>query len=314
MKRRKFLKNIILGSMAVGTYIASYNVGEVGFLEAIKATSDPFKAEINKGAKKLDDSHAHFYIPKDELEMQVLIDTILKKVDRQAITAEDKRKSLLNYKNLINIIGNYNKNGRYEIENKGLVSVIKKGDLNTEIYQSQEIRTLQRFHIIAEGCENNIQNYLDARDVIDKIHKQKGIAIIAHPFMVEREPFWFWYPDSKQRKFLEEELIPRSDSVEVFNAMSLAYITLSNSKIKYLLKEHNITIKGIAVTDTHPVGIGKSLHQIGRAGILYNDFNTDGLSDREIFELKRLRLKSGAYDLLENYIDPATFFKVIGLK
>lgn len=311
MRRRKFLKTLVFGGLSV-TGIASYNIGTWGFSEINKFIADSFKNEIPRNPRKLDDSHAHFNPPKNELELKVFLNTLLSKIDRQAITSEEGSRSLLSYSELVERIKNSDVKNYYSIENKGLVSIIRKDNLKTEIYHSQEIRTLEGFHIIAEGCEKDIPNHINASKAIDEIHKQDGIAIIAHPFTVERGPLIFWYLNKEQKKLLEEELLPKADSVEVFNARNIFHMALSNSKIKYLMKNYSNTIKGIAVTDTHKGASKEGLKQIGRAGILYREFNTDKSTDREIFNKKRTKLNSGDYELFENYIDPVTFFRIIG--
>ncbi|MBI2673265.1 hypothetical protein HYX19_03325 [Candidatus Woesearchaeota archaeon] len=314
MKRRRFLKTILFAGLATAG-ITGYNIGTIGFSEMNKFIADSFKDTIPRDPRKLDDSHAHFNFPKNDLELKVFLNTLLLKVDRQAITSSNySNRKLLRYSELLESIkksADSDIKNHYSIENKGLVAIIKKDNLKTEIYHSQEIRTLQGFHIIAEGCEIYIHDSLDASKTIDEIHKQEGIAIIAHPFTVERGPFVFWYPNKEQRRLLEEELLPKADSVEVFNAMNILHMILSNSKIKYLMKDYINTIKGIAVTDLHKGLSKQGLKQIGKAGILYNEFNTDKLTDREIFNKKRTKLRSGNYELVENYIDLATFFRVI---
>ena len=119
--------------------------------------------------------------------------------------------------------------------------------LNFIIIPGEEVSTKEG-HVLALGIKKAIRKGLSAEKTIEKIHKQNGIAIAAHPygFILHRECV----------KDLVKEL--DFDAIEVFNSTNL----IENAKALEVANEINKV--QVAGSDAH------ILEQIGNAYTLAN--------------------------------------------
>lgn len=279
----------------------------------------------------LDDPHVHYPAQREAKELEGLVRILADRLGRTAITTwamnlegKDEVKSVLNYPDLVQRVKALNVKD-ISIDDRGPVSVIKVGDKKVQVYPSREIRTTSPIpgylpHITAEGCLEPIQSGLDARKTIELIHQQCGIAIVEHN-ATRTHPILQYILTNPTEDAFTRELFDMADATEVFNSYNTLWMIASNVKARRDAQNHNNRAKRngkrqvaeIAGTDLHfgtSSNLVRLLHKrrIGKAGIWLPDHDLDGLTGRDILELKRYSLITGNYERLETYTDPITFF------
>lgn len=70
------------------------------------------------------------------------------------------------------------------------------------VIKSEEVTT-PKFHVLAIGIDETIPNRMSLNDTIDEIHRQRGIAIAAHPYRV----VWQHYDAASLRKLDGSEVV-----------------------------------------------------------------------------------------------------------
>jgi len=276
----------------------------------------PSKNYKENGGYILDDPHTHYPPFKNAKELEELVENMTLKLGRTAITNWGENVSdVLKYDKFVNTIKYLSDlNNQFEklrIEDKGVVSIIKYKENETEIYPSQEIRTKSHLHITAEGCPGLIEEDLDPRKTVELIHKEGGIALIEHP-TTKCHPLWQYIQTTEEDDKLTLEVMEMADAAEIFNSFNTLWMYKSNARAKKFVGNQG-KIAGIAGSDSHYGlfdAITKKLffNNLGRAGIYLPKHDNRSLTGREIIEQKRKDLKEGNFKTLENYTGPITFF------
>ncbi|MDI6737492.1 MAG: PHP-associated domain-containing protein [Nanoarchaeota archaeon] len=182
----------------------------------------------------------------------------------------------------------------------GLFAEIEYNGKKGYFARAQEVSA--GFHILALGCYNTIHPLNDARNVIEKIHKEKGIAILNHPYVIStgRKIIRYRLANEAEEKKLEE-LCGMADEVEVFNAQNInllpvvAWMKNANEKAKELAARHDF--KGIAASDAH-----RLLSQVKTAGIYLP-------SENLCIDAVKEHIKKGNFERCEKYVSRRSFLK-----
>ena len=295
------------------------NLSELkNFLKASITELVPKENCKEKGIYHLDDGHAHYYPPKNSIELEELLKNMISKLGRTAITDWGINvKNVLTYEKFVSTIKDYSTiNNDCSIIDRGVVSIVKYKGEKTEIYHSQEIRTQSHLHITAEGCRDNIEEGLSSRKTIDLIHKNNGKAIVEHPTTKQDTILQYVFTNNIE-DMITMDVLKMADAVEVFNSYNTLWMCFSNAKAKELVAKFNYmngeNKPAIAGSDNHfglYDSLSKSLYlkNIGRTGIYIPKRNGNSLTGEEIIGQKFNDLKDGNYQTLENYAGPITFF------
>ncbi len=256
--------------------------------------------------KVFDDPHAHYPQPKDKKDLEKILGLMLENVDRTALTTWGHVKRVLSYQNLVDAVKCLD---NYQIDNRGVVSIIKHKDRQLEVYPSQEIITKSHLHITAEGCETLIPENLDPRKTIDLIHRQNGIAIIEHP-CTKAHPIFQFVITNEEDNTLTKEVLEMADAAEIFNSYNTLWMFISNARAKRLVRDITAPIAGSDIHYGDNSWLARLFYfrNIGMSGIYLPRHDLTSLAGREIIELKRKDLKERKYTRFENYTGPLTFF------
>ncbi len=264
-----------------------------------------------------DDSHCHFLRPKTREDLETTLEAIVNRTDRNAITTWGVSvKKTLSYGDLLELADSAYKPKEFEIKttNDERVAFVRHKGKEAMLYPSQEIRTKSHLHITAEGCLKLIQDDLDPRETVGRIHKEGGIAIVEHP--CTKQAGLIYILTNEEEDKLTRDVLEMADAAEVFNSMNSLYMPISNARAKRLVDEFNERssrkIAAIASSDNHfgsGLGIWKHfyLRRVGRCGILLPRTDLSSLDGKDIIEMKRDYLKNGRFFRVENYTDPLMF-------
>ena len=240
--------------------------------------------------KILADLHTH---PSKNYREEELLETLSRGI--VGLTERSRPSATINYDDAILLPG------AKEIE-KGLLARIEHKGKTGYVARTQEI--LSDHHILAIGCRLPVEEFPEARDTIEEIHRKGGIAIIAHPGVKTTGRGIISYRRTGDDEKPEmAELCEMADEIESFNAscINLTFgiiipdMNPANDFAKSLAAEYNL--KGIASSDTH-----FDLEQVLVAGIYLPDGNvsTDSIKHS---------ITSGNFERLERYVSRWSFIQ-----
>ncbi|MFH1065775.1 MAG: PHP-associated domain-containing protein [Nanoarchaeota archaeon] len=154
--------------------------------------------------------------------------------------------------------------GAKELE-KGLFAEIHYGAKTGYVLPCQEINA--SFHIPAVGCKKMLPSVNDARKAVELIHKESGLAVLNHPYVVstDRRIIRYRLVNDAELKAVED-LCGMVDEIEAFNAQninllpSVAWMKQANGLATALATKHGF--HGIASSDAH-----RLISQVRTAGI-----------------------------------------------
>lgn len=233
MERRRFL-------IAAGALTLS------GFgLERYFNNEPMHRAPVREG-KVLADIHAHpskYRNDKETLEMLLypgIVGLTRYTIESHPLTYEE---AVSRYSNLL-----------IEVD-KGKLAKFRHAD--SYILRTQEVSS-GKFHILAVGFDGGYFPFFgDARKAVDAIHKNNGIAVFNHPYLLPDRSFARYRVGGTEDEDLINEACAMVDEVEAFNAMcinptlGILFPTMkeANKKADNLAKSFGF--KGTVATDTH---------------------------------------------------------------
>ena len=154
-------------------------------------------------------------------------------------------------------------------------------EFNILIIPAAEI-TSKEGHILAYGIKENIQPLLSAKETIEKIHKQNGLAVAAHPFFHQGINAFYQPKRRKQVKFLN------LDGLEVISC-----VTGPNQKAKKTAKV--LGLAQIGGSDAHCLAaIGYGLTVFPDSCQSVEDY-LQAIKNRKTFGTKGKGLKFGIW-------------------
>lgn len=162
------------------------------------------------------------------------------------------------------------------------------------IVRTQEV--MSNYHIDALGCRERIEDYPDARKVVQEIRRQEGVAILNHPYLKVHRSGQFMYADTEETEDFRE-LCEMVDEIEVHNGQCIWWLRGANEAAKKLVGRYS-RFKGVAASDAHSL-----LSQMKTSGIYIPE---EGLS----FDALVNHIRSGNFERREQYISLPSF--VIG--
>lgn len=254
---------------------------------------------------KLDNPHAHFTRPECIDDLANLGNNFLGGIDLCSVTHwGDRVKKCLNSEDLERISKRYSifkniGNQTHEMEFYGR---------KVTLYCSQEIRTKQGLHITSECCDQ-IEEGLDARETVDRIHENGGRAILEHPFTIDTPFMQYRYvlrDFDKEKISVMHDLLEIVDGVEVFNSMCTLWQFYSN----YLSKD--LVDSFIARTGKYVPGlVGGDEHYnlVGDVGNLLPMDDLRGFSGQEIQDWRWDQYSNGNFKRKERLTDLSVFSK-----
>ncbi len=183
----------------------------------------------------------------------------------------------------------------------GLFAEIEHNGQRGYFARAQEINA--DYHVLALGCYRMLPIFEDARIAVEAIHKEGGIAIVNHPYVVENKGhkiIRYRLANEIEEKRLEE-LCGMIDEIEVFNAQNInlfpvvAWMNNANEKAKKLAEKHGF--KGTASSDAH-----RLIGQVKKAGIYLP-------SDDLCIDAVKEHIKNGNFERHEQYVSRCSFLK-----
>jgi len=232
---------------------------------------------------------------------------IVKLISQGMIALTNRKKGAFSYDDALALCSANGVNYK-EIE-KGLFAEIRSGTNRGYIVKAQEVETLH--HILALGCPELINPNQEPESVIKEVHKQGGIPILAHPYLLNNSNKIPRFPDVNEKKRIQD-LAEMADEIESFNGHSIDMapsfippIDLRYLDLGWLKRANNrsqkladtVNKKGIAVSDAH-----YHLEQVRTSGIYIPD------RDLSIPTLQRI-LKKQNFIPEQNYISRFSFLK-----
>ncbi len=234
MNRRKFMAALGVGALcALGVERCLNN-------ETMR------KAPVREG-KIIADLHAHPSNEKRERTLEAICSPGILGMGHYYYS-----KLILDYEGAVRRYSNL----AVEID-RGKFARIKSGVGDSYIVRAQEIFCGQH-HLLALGIEGSyIPDGLDARKVVEMIHKQKGLAILNHPCLMPYDSYPRYRIVTAKQEVKVRELCSMVDEIEVFNAncINLSYGIMfpnfrpANSMAEQLARKYNF--KGIVGSDAH---------------------------------------------------------------
>lgn len=173
-------------------------------------------------------------------------------------------------------------------EIRGAIEAMKYAfDKNLLVLPGIEIST-KSGDILGINVKKIIPDGLSVKETIHEIHKQKAMAIVAHPF---KWPL-FNFKDGINKFLL-------SDGLEAFNAMVFSFL---NKKALDFSKKYNL-----------PFTAGSDAHRAEFVGRGYLEIPKDNLSEKEILE--EIKKKSGEIKgKILNFRETLKNFSRVGLR
>ena len=164
------------------------------------------------------------------------------------------------------------------------------------VVNTQEVEANPRFHILAIGCLRRIQDHQDPRNIVEDIHRQYGVAILNHPYVVPSGD-WARYRliNDEEHKVLEE-LLGMVDEVEVNNGqcINLFYIDpyiwpISRVSMEKANRYAKKLIKGTRFNGTAASDMHNRLEQLRTSGIWIprEHLDTDGIEALKYYILNK---------------------------
>lgn len=271
------------------------------FKETIKITLDSI---MDNSPKIKDDEiyvdlHMHIYNPSHYKKgIEEIVDTAMKKVDLFVImNCHEKYTERLNYEIFKEKLKDSTK---YKIKDYGRYIQISTEDDKVIAIKSQEIGCESGRDVLAIGTDK-IEPYQKIEKVIEEIHKQAGIAIVAHPMSLHKKKFIPYSTANEEEKEALKKIYHKADAIEEFNSQNYFWMCSSNVLAKIFV-ENNNTI-GTAGSDMHG-----DLKQIGLSGIIIKKNLLD--INNLINDLKKV-IKDKKFKVHKEYTDPISFFKTM---
>jgi predicted metal-dependent phosphoesterase TrpH len=245
------------------------------------------------------DTHMHLKTPSDYKGIEEIVDKAMEKVDVMVVMIHDTNTSQgLDYDTFKNRI---KEDKKYEIKDYGKYVEIKTKYDTLIAIKAQELRTSSGRDVLAIGCDGRIKTNSDIKGVIREIHKQNGIAIIAHPMSIAKDSFFgINIADENERKSLEL-ICYEADALEEFNSQNYLWLLYSNVLAESFIKKHGLP--GTAGSDTH-----YDLEQIGLSGIIVEKDSIN--MDDFVGDLKKV-IKNKKFKLHKEYTSPVKFGKIM---
>lgn len=194
----------------------------------------------------LTDFHVHI---NKTIPPSALIDKLSNAVLGLAVLNR-KRSHLLSYEEALDRLKSMDAVVR-EID-PGIFAKFELGAAHGYILKVQEI--ISDHHVLAVGIKKDMPDYPDAREAVEEIHKQGGLAILPHPFIVEGKLLTYRKINGKEKTRVRE-LCEMVDEIEAFNAQNInlfpiiAWMKHANVMAQILALEYGF--RGIASSDSH---------------------------------------------------------------
>lgn len=244
----------------------------------------------------------HMHIKKPEFYpggIEEIVDIAMRRVDVVMIMHHNHPKGEeLDYETFIQEV---KKNSKYGIIDYGKYAEIKTKNDRLIAVKAQELTNEKRGDILAIGCDNPIKPYRSLDKIIEDVHQQNGIAIIAHPMSKSRDNlFKFGVANEEELKELEK-VCYKADAIEEFNSNNILWMYRSNVLAELFAEEKDIA--GVAGSDTH-----YDLEQIGLSGIIVKTYKLD--MNNFIGDLRKV-IKNKEFRVHKEYNDPIRFKKTI---
>lgn len=249
------------------------------------------------------DVHMHLkkpsYYPKG---IEEIVEASMKKTDIIVIMVHNKgNEESLDYETFKTHVKN---NLKYEVKDYQKYLEITTKDDKLIAIKAQELRSESGRDVLAIGCDGIITPYKNINDTIKEIHKQNGIAIVAHPMSIFKNDSFFGVTiaNKEERKELETICL-EADALEEFNSQNYLWLLYSNVLAESFIKQHGLP--GTAGSDTH-----YDLEQIGLSGII---MEKDLLrTDYFIEDLKNV-IKNKKFKVHKEYTGLIKFYKIMAL-
>ncbi len=304
----KSLKKTLIGLMVVAMIYSGVKIyKKPDYINVLKET---VKMKIDavmdnspriKSNELYMDTHMHLKTPSSYQGIEQIVEKAMEKVDVMVVMIHDTNTSQgLDYETFKKQV---KENPKYEIKDYGkYVEINTKYDRLIAI-KAQELRTSSGRDVLAIGCDSMIKTNSDIKGVIQEVHEQNGIAIIAHPMSIAKDSFFgINIADENERKSLEL-ICYEADALEEFNSQNYLWMLYSNVLAESFIKKHDLP--GTAGSDTH-----YDLEHIGLSGIIVEK---DLLrTDYFVEDLKNV-VKNKKFKVHKEYTDPVSFYKVIAL-
>ncbi|MDP2906941.1 MAG: PHP-associated domain-containing protein [Nanoarchaeota archaeon] len=300
------LKKTLIGVMVASmVYCGVKTYKKPEYMDVLKETAKmKIEAVIDNSPKIKNnefymDTHMHLKMPSDYKGIEEIVDKAMEKVDVMVIMNHDTSTSQgLDYDTFKNKI---KQSPKYEIKDYGKYVEIKTKYDTLIAIKAQELRTDSGRDVLAIGCDGIIKTSSDVKEVIREIHKQNGIAIIAHPMSIAKDSFFgINIADENERKSLEL-ICYEADALEEFNSQNYLWLLYSNVLAESFIKKHGLP--GTAGSDTH-----YDLEQIGLSGIIVEKDSIN--MDDFVGDLKKV-IKNKKFKLHKEYTSPVKFGKIM---
>ncbi|MEA3378775.1 MAG: hypothetical protein U9Q69_03990 [Nanoarchaeota archaeon] len=279
-----------------------------------------FQNEELPSGKLLYDTHHHIRRFKKEIELEQVVDAFFDRCNIVNITNTlgGPSRRACPYEFFIEDVKSLRLK-KFEIKmSDAYATVINNGIKNLVFIKTQEVSCRNPYnknhliHINLVG-HDYVANNLNPEDILKLGNEKNCIAIVNHPFSIPHKYFKFWFPKEKDVSYLEKLCKAYNPNVEEFNMMNTLWLSASNSFAKDFVKKNNLI--GVGSTDAHGSKLNFTLNMIGRAGTILddngelNDFKN--YSGKEIVEAVKVILETTEVKILNNPIDPWTFFNVM---
>src|SRR3989344_4827345 len=209
MNRRKALISLVsLGALGIGSYFYLNNES----MKRLEPRNNRIPADL------------HVHLSKDANRREII--NLLGQPGLVGLARSTAQEIYLNYHRVrdYGVFKEIDKDILGIIEFKGAFGVGSRG----YVLNVQEV--MAHHHISALGCKHPISEK-DPREAVKEIHRQKGIAIINHPFVVPSSRLFppseigYRFINDEERETIED-LALEVDEVETFNGQCIGLIPL----------------------------------------------------------------------------------------
>jgi hypothetical protein len=276
MNRRKALIHvgggIIISLLGTRLYLGKENI------ERLKLRDNKIPADLHVHLSK--DSN-----PKDVKE-------VLTQGGLVALTTYSGANKLLSYHDVKNYEG-------FKQIDPGIFGELTYNGNTGYVLNGQEITA--DHHISALGCKEQISNIKDSIEAVKEVHKQGGIAILEHPYVIPGGITRYRLLNEKEENKLYE-ICGIIDEVEVFNGQCISLIPYiidmekANEKAKKFVDNY-FDFKGIVSSDTH-----LRFEQVLTSGIYISH---EDLTFKKLEEI----IKGGDFEAVGNRVSKISFLK-----
>ena len=286
MDRRTALKILATGAgislLGTGFYLYGNK------MEKLKPKDDRIPADL----------HVHLLRETDRSKLESRLGSLrlnLSQPGLVGLTTNSISNKLLSYYDIKDYFGKDNL-GFKEID-PGILGELSLGYNTGYVLNSQEV--MVEHHISALGCKEKI-TAKDSFEAVKEIHKQGGIAILNHPYVVPGGMTRYRLINKEEDTRINE-LAEVVDEVESFNGQCISLIPYiidmeeANEKAKRFAEVHSF--KGIAASDSH-----FRLEQILSSGIY---IKKDNLNFKKLKEY----IRNGEFESYGNGVNRASFLR-----